>query len=188
MLRFAPRTAVLSLACFAFACKGSGETEPAAPRAPDPGTAGDGDPEPGPAPAPNPVAFDEVEYRFQDASVPPPHHRSVTITAKAGSILRVVDSYGDEIERQESPLSDEQFRELVDTFAKAGVRPRDDGIRIAECTGGTRESVRLSHQGEQVFSGTIDHCGGSHASDFQGDLDPFISAIKSRAGGGPVAE
>lgn len=192
MLASTLRRGLIALALLAPACKGSGEAEPAKPdpdpqpAQPDPGTADDGgtpsDPE---EPAPAPIEFDEIVYRFQDASVPPPHHRSVTITAKAGSILRVVDSYGDEIERQEGKLEEKDFSALSDAFGAAKIRPLPDGVGVAGCTGGTSEIVRLFHQGEEVFAGTIDHCGGSDTPDFRGDLGPFIDAVKAKAPSGP---
>jgi hypothetical protein len=178
---------LLALALLSPACKGSGETEPAkpSPAQPEPAPADEGGADSDDAPAPAPIAFDEVVYRFQDASVPPPHHRSVTITLKQDSFLRVVDSYGDELERQEGTLDDAAFSTLVDAFAKASIQPLPDGVGVAGCTGGTSETVRLSHQGKEVFVGTIDHCGGGDTPDFRGDLGPFIEAVKAKAPSGP---
>jgi hypothetical protein len=156
--------------------------------APRPSPATPEEPEKKEPPAPQRLEFDEVAYRFQDASVPPPDHRSVTITAKDGTIVRVVDSYGDEIERHEGKLDPGAMKKLVDLLEEGKVRPRgtQPPTAQAECTGGTSEAVTLRNGGKEVFSGSIDHCGGSHEPDFDGDLGPFIAALKGMAQPGPM--
>jgi hypothetical protein len=170
---------VLSLVA-GLSCKAPSEMDPAPPVRVQPDQAsGEGE---NTMLASDSSQFDEIVYRFQDASVPPAYHRSVTITVQRGTILRVVDSYGDEIERHEARLDEQHFRELVALFTEAGVRSREPGDdNLAGCTGGTSESIRLSHGGEQVFAGTIKRCGGEDVASFTGDLGPFISALKSHA-------
>jgi hypothetical protein len=165
-------------------CKAPSEVDPAPPVRVEPHqTSGEGE---NAMLASASSEFDEIVYRFQDASVPPPDHRSVTITVQGGSILRVVDSYGDEIERHEARLDERHFEEFVDLFTKAGVRNREqDDEKLAGCTGGTSESIRLSHRGNQVFAGRIERCGGEDVANFTGDLRPLISALKSRVKGEP---
>lgn len=50
-----------------------------------------------------------VEYRFSDASVPPEHHRSSTLTITAGEVRIVVGSYGDVLHDVTRPLSAEAW-------------------------------------------------------------------------------
>lgn len=123
--------------------------------------------------------IDKIIYHFQDASVPPPDHRSVTITATSSSILRIVDSYGDEIERQERALTVEEFEKIVAAYASAKLAPQRPTKATPRCTGGTAESLRASKKGAQVFSGSIDHCGGEDARDFEGDFEAVVAVIKA---------
>ena len=182
---------LLLVICCLGACKSTAEGNEPAPapaedgnnEAPAPGDDGKDE-----APAPNDdtkadAPVDEIVYHFQDSSVPPEYHRSVTITAKPGSILRVVDSYGDEIERQEQTLDDEQFGALVEAFRKAGLKSKGEGVGLAGCTGGTGESLKVSNAGTAVFSGNVEHCGGSDAANFEGDLASVKAALEAAAKG-----
>ena len=125
------------------------------------------------------VEVDTVVYHFRDATVAPQYHRSVTITATPSSILRVVDSYGDEIERQERPLSRDEFQSLVDAFAAARLRENEQERAELPCVGGTGESLTVSNQGVQLFSGSVEHCGGDRRRDFTGDLQRVVAALTS---------
>jgi hypothetical protein len=140
-------------------------------------------PSPAPAPVSDSVDVDRVVYRFNDASVPPPSHRSFTITVVEGSVEKVVDSYGDEISRETLELDAAHFDLLVTTFRAAKAEAGTGASELPACTGGTSESVEVYAGTAQVFAGTISHCGGGHAPDFSGDLGEFIGAVKSAAEG-----
>lgn len=127
------------------------------------------------------MVVDEIVYHFQDASVPPEHHRSVTITVTRENLLRIVDSYGDEVSRDLRPLTPERFDALVAAYEKAGLEKKKAGKDLAGCTGGTGESLRVSNQGVELFSGSVEHCGGKDAPDFSGDFESVVSAIKAQA-------
>ena len=179
----------LTLLCLAACGKSNDGGEPTPPPAASAGEPGTPEPTPAPEPAPAPaMEFDEAVYHFQDASVPPQHHRSVTITAKAGSIVRVVDSYGEEIERAEGTLAEGGLAKLAAVLADGKVRtkPEEEGVATAKCAGGTSETVTLRNGGKDVFVGIIDHCGGGDTPDFEGDLGPFIAALKALASSGPA--
>lgn len=153
----APLLLILASLAFAVGCKGSAEAgEPSAP-----------------------VQFDEVVYRFQDASVPPEHHRSFTITVNPDTALRVVDSYGDEIERSTHALKEGQFAELVSVYEKAKLRAGSGSKELAGCTGGTGETLRLLEQGKELVVCSVEHCGGEHVGDCEGDFESVAAEIKS---------
>lgn len=157
------RTRAPLLSLLIFAC-GSTPSAPPPAQAPEPAPVTSDDR----VPPPPTAGADRLTYRFQDASVPPPHHRSQTIEATPARILRVVDSYGDEIERQEASITPDQFRALLEVVERSVARratPTDN----PGCTGGTGESVDLGKGGEGLFRASVYHCGGSHTGDLVGD-------------------
>ena len=119
---------------------------------------------------------DELVYRYQDASVPPHYHRSYSITATEDRILRVVDSYGDEIERQEAPLNPGELRTLLAEVERSLAR-RATPVEQAGCTGGTGESVTVSRKGEPLFRASVYHCGGKDSGDLVGNASALRDAM-----------
>lgn len=126
--------------------------------------------------APSTEGADLLTYRFQDASVPPPYHRSYSLTATRDTIARVVDSYGDEIERQEAPLTAERLRALLATL-EGSVARRPVPLDNPGCTGGTGESITVSRGGEALFHASVYHCGGQDGGDLVGDAGALRDAM-----------
>lgn len=87
------------------------------------------------------LATAQVEYRFNDSSVPPEYHRSYTVTVADGEARMVVDSYGDELHDVTAPVDDETWADAIERLEALDVRTRraEDG-----CTGGTSRELRVT--------------------------------------------
>ena len=100
-----------------------------------------------------------LEYRFNDASVPPEFHRSYTLTAEAASAHLVVDSYGDVLHDVTEPVDDELWQGVLDAAAAVSTGTDDTS---AGCAGGTSEELRVFDDEDQaLIDVTVDHCGSS---------------------------
>lgn len=84
-----------------------------------------------------------VEYRYSDTSVPPEFHRSYTLTVRDGEARVVVDVYGDELHDVTEPVSDTDWRALLDRVERlgAGIGRGDADIG---CDGGTGRSLLVT--------------------------------------------
>lgn len=160
-------------------------------------------PEPAPTPEPSPEPASVVEdgaeaapaaagitavhYHFRDASVPPPHHRSVTVRVSLESVDYVIDSYGDIIGEAHAPGSQETLDKAIAAYEAAKFKPAPS--EEPGCTGGTSRSVRVEQGSLIAFAGSMDACGGSEQG-LEGDMDGFAAAMKALAprpeGGGPI--
>lgn len=124
------------------------------------------------------MSITRIEYRFGDSSVPPPHHRSYTISLTPDSIRIVVDSYGKVTAEQESPLDGKSFELVVDALEKQAIS-RCTSVREARgCTGGTTESLAWWEGEEEVFSASVYHCGGDDYGDLCGNVRALAANLK----------
>jgi len=58
--------------------------------------------------------FDRLSFRFTDASVPPPYHRSYSIEINEKRILRfTVTNYSETLHQEDITLSEAQWKSLV---------------------------------------------------------------------------
>ena len=123
-----------------------------------------------------------ITYRFQDASVPPEFHRSYTITVSKDRLKITVDSYGDILAEEEYRISKNQFEGLIASLKENHIKHAelgdDDG-----CTGGTSETISYSNLFEEIFSGTVYHCGGKDFGNLGGDVKGFARDIKKMVPG-----
>jgi len=119
----------------------------------------------------------EITYRFQDASVPPEYHRSYTVTIDKGKLKITVDRYGDILAEKEYRIEKNQFEGLIASLKKNKIKRTelggDDG-----CTGGTSEIISYSNLSEEIFSGTVYHCGGEDFGNLGGNVRGFAQDIK----------
>lgn len=121
---------------------------------------------------------DTIIYRFGDSSVPPPYHRSYTITASPDLIEVVVDSYGEIIVRDSAMMDSDKFNALIEILKKDKIntgQKKDD----AGCTGGTTDYLDVKSGESFILKGYQYHCGGSEYGNLLGDLSAFKSQIKS---------
>jgi len=145
------------------------------------GCAGRGAATPRPAGDPGAEAIaadtDVIVVRFHDRSVPPPGHRSHTITITRAEIRRVVDSYGTLLDDRRAPIEAAVLDELVDSLAQQRVRPAEHPTDAAGCTGGTAHDIVVERGDAIVLEGSLDHCAGEW-SDLDGNPMAFVAEVE----------
>lgn len=118
--------------------------------------------EPTTSAAAKPGEIDRIELRFQDASVPPPHHRSYTITLTPTRVRRVVDSYGDVLSDDAETLASGEFAGFVKSLQKLGLKS-GTGKGGDGCTGGTSRSLVAFAGSARVIEVSSATCGGKES-------------------------
>lgn len=108
-----------------------------------------------------PVESTRLVKRFTDSSVPPEYHRSHTITIDARTTGIVIDSYGDEIARDEVPTDPGAWADVLAELPDAldslpDLDEPDDG-----CTGGTNIGFTVYVDDEVRFQTDEYRCGGA---------------------------
>jgi len=110
-----------------------------------------------------------VTYEFHDSSVPPPFHRSVTLTVTKDSSHIVIDSYGDVLADRTDPTPPAVWSALgasLPDVTGLTVDPADTG-----CTGGTGITLTVESGGATLVDLDPQFCGGSNSG-----LDVAIDA------------
>jgi len=119
----------------------------------------------------------EITYHFGDASVPPDYHRSYTITVTVEAVRIVVDSYGNILTDKTYKITSEKFNDIKKSLERNKIRnctlDDDQG-----CTGGTSESISYMDHKNNIFSGSIYHCGGKDTGNLCGDVSRFANDVK----------
>ena len=101
-----------------------------------------------------------VTYAFHDASVPPPYHRSVTLTVTREESHLVIDSYGDVLADETVATAPGVWAALGDGLpGVAGLAADEPG---AGCVGGTGMELRVESAGEALVDLSPQFCGGSN--------------------------
>jgi len=122
--------------------------------------------------------IDQFQYSFHDASVPPPFHRSYTITVKSDSVHIIVSSYGNTITDTSLASTPEKLKNIVSLLDSGKVKNSklayNDG-----CTGGTGENILCTSKNVNVFSGNVYHCGGKDSGDLAGDYSLAVNAARA---------
>jgi hypothetical protein len=121
---------------------------------------------------------DRLIYHYGDASVPPPYHRSYTLTLTPHQLKLVVDSYGDRVHAESRPVSPQLLQEMVALVASGQIRNCIQPERQRGCTGGTSESLKLFSAEQPIFSGSVYHCGGDEG-DLCGELGQLSARLKA---------
>lgn len=122
-----------------------------------------------------------VEYRYRDSSVPPEYHRSYTLTVGAGEARVVVDAYGDELHDVTEPVSDADWRALLDRVE--AVDPGTGGADGEDgCAGGTGRALRVTDAGHgddaPALDVSVEVCnGGEQQADA---LDEVVAPVLDR--------
>lgn len=102
-----------------------------------------------------------VTYQFHDSSVPPPNHRSYTLTFDRNQIRIVVDSYGDVLADRTATMTEAAWNTVSNNFPairNITVRQPPEG-----CVGGTGFGVNVVDAGATVFSMNASVCGGANS-------------------------
>ena len=125
------------------------------------------------------IVITEIIYHFLDASVPPPYHRSFTITATEAEVRVVVDSYGEILADETLPLEPGVFQGLVDALTMSDIRIGEE-ISSEGYTGGTTETLTVYAGDEVIFSGYVYNCAGKKFGTLRGDdLGSFADSIRA---------
>jgi len=124
------------------------------------------------------ATIQEITYHFGDASVPPEYHRSYTVTVTTDRIRIVVDSYGEILTNKGYEITNKQFNDIRDSLKRNKIRnctlTDDEG-----CTGGTSERISFSDGENEIFSGSVYHCGGKDTGNLCGDIISFAADVKN---------
>ena len=120
----------------------------------------------------------EIKYYFGDASVPPEYHRSYAITVTPDMVRIVVDSYGEILADEKYGITDEQFDDVRNSLERNEIRNctlgEDEG-----CSGGTSERISFADDENEIFSGSVYHCGGKDTGNLCGDISSFAGKVKN---------
>ena len=124
------------------------------------------------------AAIQEITYHFGDASVPPEYHRSYTVTVTTDKVRIVVDSYGEILADKEYEITSKRFKDIRKSLERNRIRNctlgDDEG-----CTGGTIERISFSDGENEIFSGTVYHCGGKDTGNLCGNITSFADDVKN---------
>jgi len=124
------------------------------------------------------VAITEITYHFGDASVPPDYHRSYSVRVTADEVRVVVDSYGEILADETYTITSLQF----DDIKRSLERNRISNCTLVDdenCTGGTSERITYSDRDNELFSGSVYHCGGNDTGNLCGDIPRFAEDVKN---------
>jgi hypothetical protein len=124
------------------------------------------------------AAIQEITYHFKDASVPPEYHRSYTISVTTDKVGIVVDSYGKLLADKRYEITNKQFDGIRNSLERNKIR----NCTLADdkgCTGGTIERISFSDKKNEIFSGSVYHCGGKDTGNLCGDITSFADAVKN---------
>jgi len=167
----------VALSSLALSC-GSSSPPPPTPAPAEEAQRADGDHGPSAPAAPTRIVF-----QFHDSSVPPPYHRSYTVTATPTEIRKVVDSYGDVISDTKAPLTADQYAAIVAALATHGLGPKAAAPAASEpaagCTGGTGHSLVLARADGTESRLHVAHCGGADSGTLAGDVEAFATVLSS---------
>ena len=120
----------------------------------------------------------EITYHFTDASVPPEYHRSYTITITSDKVRIVVDSYGKILKDEGYEISKKLYDDIKDSLTRNKIRNCTLGDD-AGCSGGTIERISFSDGKNEIFSGSVYHCGGKDTGNLCGDITSFADDVKN---------
>lgn len=124
----------------------------------------------------NPI---EVQYAFNDSSVPPEYHRSYIITIRETKIHVIVDSYGDVLADAIYPMNSVQFHLLIQKINEANLKSGRNTPN-EPCDGGTSENLTIKESGVQVYNGYFDHCADEVPAEM-GNIASVIDVIHTLA-------
>lgn len=120
----------------------------------------------------------EITYYFGDASVPPDYHRSYSVTVTVDKVRVVVDSYGQILADEIYTITSSQFDNLKRSLERNNIR-NCTLVDNEDCTGGTSESITYSDKDNEIFSGSVDHCGGKDTGNLCGDITGFAEDVRN---------
>lgn len=116
----------------------------------------------------------QIEYRFNDASIPPEYHRSYTLLVDRNQATITVDSYGDLLFEETVPVSDAAWQALVDGYPTiSGLTSPPEGT----CTGDTSSAVEITASGQPILDLSASSC--DRAAEVAGQLNEWIAPARA---------
>jgi murein DD-endopeptidase MepM/ murein hydrolase activator NlpD len=122
--------------------------------------------------------IDKIEYHFQDASVPPLHHRSYTWIITETDLRFTVNSYGTILKDTTIAISAIKWEQCKTAFLNCGIKNQKNIETNQGCTGGTSITIQTWLNEKENFSGTASKCGGKTEGNLSGNAEKFLSIIK----------
>jgi len=114
--------------------------------------------------------FDRVEYRFQDASLPPMYHRSYTIDIANKMVKTDVDVYNKPLANDSHALQDADWQKLQELAAKLEAPT----TKISKGATGTKTFIiRLHNEGKAVYEMIWDSLNTVNA-----DTEAFVEFVR----------
>ena len=119
-----------------------------------------------------------IHYSFYTAGILSEQHTDYEIYIKPGEALFVASSFGTEIERQSTPITDEQMQSLVETLNKADLK---DGTEKSTqgCPKVFDEHLSVFEDNKGVYYSTLSYCYDQERPNPEslGDLSASYEAI-----------
>ncbi len=113
------------------------------------------------------------EYRFGDATKPPPYHRSFTISIKPGMVRLEISSYGDILLKDSSVLTEAQYFDFVSKVTALKVSLKKENPSN-DCTGGATDYLALYTDTPDELRGYLYHCGSTDFGNLEGEVEKCI--------------
>jgi murein DD-endopeptidase MepM/ murein hydrolase activator NlpD len=125
-----------------------------------------------------PKNIDKIEYRFNDASVPPEYHRSYSWIVTESKVQYILDSYGSILKDTTIEISELKWEQCKNAFLNCGIKNHKNSNSNQGCTGGTSVTIKTWLNGKENFSGTNYYCGGKTEGNLTGDTEKFLLNIQ----------
>lgn len=124
----------------------------------------------------------QLIYRYQDAAVPPPYHRSIDIRIDAEKITLAVDSYGSILAKTEQDSPSDIMLKISNWIAECGISVKSRADASGEfndkTTGNGIHFLKIMVQGKPILEGnTAAHDAGESAR-LMGDIETFAQRIR----------
>ena len=121
---------------------------------------------------------DTFIYDFQDASVPPPYHRSYTIRVTAELVYFAISDYSQILSKDSLVLTRTAYDSFVTAINNLHIKKGKEIIQEG-CTGGTSDKLDLFRGSSKEVKGYIYYCGGQKYGDLEGDVALAANLFKA---------
>lgn len=117
-------------------------------------------------------------YHFQDASLPPPFHRSYSIRVDSNQVQVWVYSYGDTLASEVYPLPDRALERIGEALLKNNISKHKKAKKMRTGTGGVGHEIKYASAVDSTtFSAKRYVCGGDYEGDLKGEVKQFLEDI-----------
>lgn len=112
---------------------------------------------------------DTFVYHFGDASLPPPYHRSYTISVTPTKALVTIESYSDVLAKDSVVLTADKYNSFAKSLMALSIR-KSKARSSKGCTGGTTKALTLYAGSRKEIKGSLYYCGGQAIGNLSGDV------------------